>query len=74
MKTLERPFTEKQAASINEYQMAKYVHPFTCPVCNAALIAITKHGMECPKGHYEQDWVWAMMADGSWKKFGNKMM
>lgn len=63
-------FTEDQVASLNAYQEAGIMHPFTCGTmgCRADLVATTE-GWVCPTGcGYTQDWAMNWMADWSWKK------
>lgn len=67
-------FTPEQVKSINEFQQAGVMHPFTCgdDDCRARhvdseLVADTS-GLKCPHCGYTQDWAHGFMADGSWKE------
>ena len=67
-------FTDEQIKSMNEFQQAGVMHPFTCGKCSNDLVA-TKEGWICPTEgcDYTQNWCHSFMSDGSWKKiFGNE--
>jgi hypothetical protein len=70
------PWTEDEVKSLNEYQTAGEVHPFTCVnttipthAGDGRLVA-TAGGWRCsdPACQYHQEWAWSWMADGSWKQ------
>lgn len=64
---MQAPFTPEQAKSINAYQTAGVMRPFTCGNdCGADLVA-EESGMKCPRCDYSQNWVHPFMADWSWK-------
>lgn len=68
--TITAPWTRKQVAALNEFQLSGLMHPFTCrrrdehPRNEGVLIA-TRAGWRCPAYgcRYEQDWAHAFMAD-----------
>lgn len=67
------PFDSLQIASINNYQMAGFVHPFTCANRDVghdldSVLEARTEGMVCAHCSYVQDWVWEHMADSSWEK------
>ena len=65
---LRSPYTDDQVASINSFQDVGRFHPFTCgtAACGTRLLAVNA-GLLCPKCNYTQQWVWAWMADWSWR-------
>lgn len=69
---IKAPFSTAQVNSINEFQEAGVVHPFTCgdDECRAknssAVLVADEGGLKCPCCPYTQDWVHDYMADGSW--------
>lgn len=70
-------FTPQEVHSLNEYQNAGVMHPFTCggghrgahPDGEGILVATTK-GWVCPYCDYRQNWAHVWMKDGAWKKTG----
>lgn len=68
-------FTAEEAFTLNGYQEAGFMHPFTCgsgkrtehPDGEGRLVA-TVHGWVCPYCDYRQDWAHSWMKDGSWRK------
>lgn len=65
------PWTDAEVRSLNDYQAAGVMHPFTCesddePPCNTVLRATTG-GWECPDCDYRQNWACTFMTDGSWR-------
>ena len=76
---LQAPFTPEQVDSINGFQDAGVMHPFTCPCddhsyrgdhwdgSHVSLVA-TEDNMVCPDPAcpYTQSWVHHYMADNSW--------
>lgn len=68
------PFTLEQVQSLNGFQHASGVHPFTCgnDQCRGILVA-TVRGWICPFCDYTQDWAHAFMADNSWEKSAEVM-
>lgn len=65
---LKAPWADEVVASLNAYQDAGVMHPFTCgrPECSTNLLA-SRAGWVCPRCGYVQDWCWGWMADWSWK-------
>lgn len=64
---IKAPFTDDQVESINAYQKAGVMHPFTCGSgCGPDLVASVA-ALACPACGYRQDWVHGFMADWSWK-------
>jgi len=72
---VEAPFTPDQVASLNAYQVAGIMHPFTCGGGQARghsgirLIA-AEDGWHCASDtcDYRQDWAHAFMANWSWRR------
>jgi hypothetical protein len=67
------PYTSDQIASLNGYQLARVMHPFTCGnEHNPHRPDLVAHedGWHCPvKGcGYRQDWAHAFMADWTWRR------
>ena len=71
-------FTPEEVLSLNDYQAAGVMHPFTCgggrrtehPDGEGILVATTK-GWVCPFCDYRQNWAHVWMKDGLWKKSGS---
>lgn len=67
------PFNLSQCESLNAYQAAAALHPFTCPHSDCGkhetlcLIA-TPAGWVCPGCEYTQNWAHPWMADWSWRE------
>ena len=75
------PWTEEQAAKLNEWQACDWVHPFTCindPETNAAhrdfvkavgrdgpILVATEEGWFCPICGYRQGWAHDFMFNGA---------
>ena len=61
------PWNESQVNSLNGWQQAGVMHPFTCGNCRNDLVA-TPAGWTCPTEGcgYKQDWAHTFMADWSW--------
>lgn len=75
------PFTPGEVTSLNGYQDAGVMHPFTCgsgqrcePTHDAqgGTLTATIAGWVCPYCDYTQDWAHEWMADGSWRKVGEE--
>lgn len=70
MGTITAPFTDRQVAELNRYQVADIMHPFTCPQQddehNEVVLMATTDGWHCPVRtcEYRQNWAHAFMADG----------
>ena len=69
------PFTADQIASLNAYQVAGVMHPFTCgggqPHGHSGIRLIAaEDGWHCASDTcgYRQDWAHAFMADWSWRR------
>lgn len=71
MYRVEAPFTPEQVASLNAYQVAGVMHPFTCGAddCHGIRLIAAHDGWHCASGtcDYRQDWSWLWMADWSWR-------
>lgn len=68
-------FTDDQVASLNGYQAAGVMHPFTCGTdkCRADLVA-TNEGWVCPNGcGYTQNWAHDFMLNWAWKRTWDAM-
>ena len=71
----EPPWNELQVSSLNDYQTAGVMHPFTClnrgegghPGGDEVLVA-EPDGWVCPHCDYQQGWAHTWMADGSWRR------
>ncbi len=66
--TIRAPFTERQVAELNRYQVADIMHPFTCPNdghADEVVLLATTEGWFCPvrRCTYRQDWAHSFMAD-----------
>lgn len=73
------PFTPDQVASLNAYQVAGVMHPFTCggghsprgpvPGCSGIRLIAAEGGWRCASDtcDYRQDWAHSFMADWSWR-------
>lgn len=64
---MKAPFTDDQVNSMNSFQSAGVVHPFTCS-CGAGALIATTDGWICPKKcGYSQDWAHDCMTNWEWK-------
>lgn len=69
------PWTAEEVKSLNDYQVARVFHPFTCGRCRDRydsyqhdyLLTATEEGWVCQTCGYRQDWAWPFMADDSWR-------
>jgi hypothetical protein len=66
--------TPEQQESFNGFQIAGFMHPFTCgtkekhaPGADEVLVA-RDDGFYCPSCDYKQTWAHAWMLDGSWRE------
>lgn len=70
---VETPWTPEQVESLNAYQHAGMMHPFTCgddacrAVTGGAALLATPSGWVCTRCTYRQFWAHAWMADWSWR-------
>ena len=66
---LAAPWTDDQVASLNAYQNAGYVHPFTHGdgADQVDLIATPSGWIAKEGGPVVQDWAHSFMADWSWR-------
>jgi hypothetical protein len=63
------PWTPTEVESLNAYQAAGVMHPFTCGNDSAHyLLRAAAPGWECPCCEYTQDWAHPWMADWSWRR------
>jgi 8-oxo-dGTP diphosphatase len=69
MSRIQSPWTDEQVASLNAYQNAGYVHPFTHGdgADKVDLIATRDGWVRQPGGRVVQTWAHDFMADGSWR-------
>lgn len=79
--TVYAPFTDDQVNSLNAYQVAGVMHPFTCGNRSErshvwrdgdgdlGLLMATPAGWTCPQCDYTQDWAHGFMADWSWRSW-----
>ena len=73
-KNTNAPFTPDQVESINGFQQAGWMHPFTCDSgdCrrgeSGGVLVATEEGMHCRTCDWKQGWVMPFMADNGWKK------
>ena len=70
-------FTPDEVKSLNEYQQARVMHPFTCASGNRCdekhldgegILVATEDGWICSYCDYKQDWAHGFMKDWSWKR------
>jgi hypothetical protein len=61
------PWTAAQVASLNGYQQAGHVHPFTS-AAGVVLVATPAGWVDREGGPVVQTWAHAFMADESWRK------
>ena len=70
MDRIEAPFTPEQVASLNAFQLAGVMHPFTCGAedCHGIRLIAARDGWHCASQicDYRQGWAHAFMADWSW--------
>lgn len=66
MSQIHAPWTDQQVASLNVYQKADYVHPFTS-VWGVILTATEAGWVEAQFGPIVQDWAYEFMTDWSWR-------
>ena len=68
-------FTHDEVKSLNEYQHAGVMHPFTCGgdrtdekhLDGEGLLVATEDGWICLYCDYKQKWAYEWMKDYSWK-------
>lgn len=69
--TITKEFTQEQVDMLNIYQLARYMHPFTCGSGNRTdehhkdgegILIATADGWKCPFCDYTQDWAYGFMA------------
>lgn len=68
-------FTPEQVKSLNEYQQARVMHPFTCGgnrtdekhLDGEGILLATEDGWICPYCDYKQNWAHDWMKDGTWQ-------
>jgi hypothetical protein len=71
--TVEAPWTPGQVESLNAFQQAGTMHPFTCgsDACPAvggrAVLTAREYGWVCLGCDYTQSWAHAWMTDWSWQ-------
>jgi hypothetical protein len=70
IKRIEAPWTDDQVASLNAYQKAGYVHPFTHGdgAEKVDLIATAAGWVRHHEGRVVQKWAHEFMTDWSWRK------
>jgi hypothetical protein len=77
---VETPWTPEQVESLNAFQSAGTMHPFTCgdSDCRAATggeaMLATPSGWACRRCTYRQYWAHACMTDWSWQVPGAFMV
>lgn len=63
------PWVDAEVESLNAFQNAGVMHPFTCGNDSRhEVLHATAGGWECPSCDYRQDWAHEWMADGSWRE------
>lgn len=68
MAILQAPFTPDQVASLNAYQDAEVMHPFTCGGDHGSTkLVATPEGWICPECPYKQNWAHDWMANRFWE-------
>lgn len=70
MDKVQSPFTSDQVASLNAYQLAGVMHPFTCGTCSGVRLIAAQDGWHCASDtcDYRQGWAHSFMADWSWRE------
>jgi hypothetical protein len=67
------PFTSQEVESLNRWQNATWVHPYTCGsgrrkdathVDGEGKLVATETGWSCPYCEYTQDWAHGFMMQG----------
>lgn len=78
VKQVSPPWSQDQIDSLNAFQLADFVHPFTGTRKpngdETVLIATTEGWVEEPGGPVVQTWAHAFMADWSWKELAVTLM
>jgi hypothetical protein len=75
---IEAPWTEEQVKSLNEYQRAAWMHPFTCANRgqgfhpwrrgDRGVLTATVNGWICDDCDYTQNWAHDFMFEDGWKQ------
>lgn len=77
--TVVAPFIADQVVSLNGFQRAGVMHPFTCPDrgdhrhvwragdADLGVLVASVDGWRCEQCDYTQDWAYGFMADWSWR-------
>ena len=68
-------FTPDEVNSLNEYQRAGVMHPFTCGgdrtdekhLDGEGILVATEDGWNCPYCDYKQDWAHEFIKNWAWK-------
>lgn len=78
MSMIRAPWTHDQIASLNAYQSAHVMHPFTCAkrgdddhrflLGDYGVLLATADGWICIDCDYRQDWAHTFMTDWSWRE------
>lgn len=71
MPQVKAPWTDSQVRSLNAYQQAGYVHPFTYDLPDGTkvdLVATPAGWVARPGGPVVQDWAHSFMCDWSWSR------
>lgn len=75
-------FTPDEVESLNAYQQARVMHPFTCGgdrtddnhLDGEGLLVATVDGWSCPYCPYTQSWAHDWMKNWKWKKQDSSQM
>ena len=67
------PFTTDQVRSLNAYQRAKVMHPFTCTVHSDTPLIAREDGWICPTCAYRQKWAHEFMGNWKWREMKNEI-
>jgi hypothetical protein len=63
------PWSDDEVESLNAYQAAGVMHPFTCGNDSAHLpLRATADGWSCSCCEYEQTWAHGFMTDWRWRR------
>lgn len=74
MAQIQAPFTPDQVDSLNVYQNAGLMHPFTCGNNSDHLLVAREDGWFCPECDYRQYWAHDWMTNWKWSGMVRQMV
>ena len=74
MAQIHAPFTPDQVSSLNAYQNANLMHPFTCGNNSDHLLIAREDGWTCPECDYQQKWAHDWMGNWKWSGMVRQMV